>query len=51
MTKQPGIDLPEQDQSIDSDLCDDPDKCPRAMCGCRWLQTGDAWVENNESEA
>ena len=34
----------------DGALCDDPDKCPITMCGCRWLQTGDAWADKNESE-
>ena len=53
MTEQLDIDLPDADydQSVDSDLCDDPDKCPITMCGCRWLQNGDAWADNNESEA
>ena len=51
MTEQLGIDLPDADydQSVDSDLCDDPDKCPIAACGCRWLQTGDAWAETTRA--
>ena len=59
MTEQLDIAMDdEQDQSTDSGLCDDPDgalcddpdKCPITMCGCRWLQTGDAWSDKNESE-
>ena len=47
MTEQLDIAMDdEQDQSTDSGLCDDPDKCPIVACGCRWLQTGDAWVGN-----
>ena len=49
MTEQLDIAMDdEQDQSTDSSLCDDPDKCPLTVCGCRWLQTGDAWADNNE---
>ena len=51
MTEQLDIAMDdEQDQSTDSSLCDDPDKCPLTMCGCRWLQTGDAWANNNERQ-
>lgn len=35
--------------NVDSDLCDDPDKCPIAMCGCRFLQTGEPWATVKES--
>jgi len=34
--------------------CPGLDACPVAMCGCRWLGTGDPWVdksENNKAEA
>ena len=47
MTEQLDIYLPDESDA----MCDDPDKCPIAACGCRWLQTGDAWADNNESEA
>lgn len=57
MTEQLGIDLPDADydQSVDSDLCDDPDKCPIAACGCRRVMRGrittrarhESWQDSN----
>lgn len=30
--------------------CPGLDACPVAMCGCRWLVTGDAWADNSEGD-
>ena len=35
-----GLSIPE---AVATDLCENPDECPIAMCGCRFLQTGEPW--------
>lgn len=35
-----GLSIPD---AVATDLCENPDECPIAMCGCRFLQTGEPW--------
>lgn len=31
--------------------CENMADCKKAICGCRWLQTGSPWAEEQQSEA